>query len=54
MLAELNAAARLLAKSGLSAQFPHSSESELRYKLAGQLLGEELAREVYGVTCYPK
>jgi hypothetical protein len=54
MLAELNAAARLLAMSGLRAQFPQASESGLRYKLAGLLLGEELARKVYGVTSYPK
>jgi len=48
MLAQLNASARLLALSGLHAQFPQANESELRYKLAVLLLGEELARKVYG------
>jgi predicted component of type VI protein secretion system len=46
MLAQLNAAARLLALSGLRARFPQASESELHFKLAGLLLGEELARKV--------
>jgi len=33
----------------LRARFPQSSEGELRRKLAGLLLGEELARNVYGM-----
>ncbi|MBK7916828.1 MAG: hypothetical protein IPJ94_11330 [Chloroflexi bacterium] len=48
MLAQLNAAARTLALTGLRDQNPQASEAELRYKLAGLLLGEELARKVYG------
>jgi hypothetical protein len=48
MLAQLNASARLLALTGLRSQFPQASEAELRRKLADLLLGEELARRVYG------
>jgi hypothetical protein len=48
MLAQLNAAARLLALTGLRAQFPQASEAELRRRLADLLLGEELARKAYG------
>lgn len=48
MLAQLNAAARMLALAGLRSQYPQASEAELRRKLADLLLGEELARKVYG------
>jgi len=48
MLAQLNQAARLLALAGLRDQYPQASESELRRRLAGLLLGEELACKVYG------
>ena len=48
MLAQLNAAARVLALTGLRAQYPQASEAELRFKLAGLLYGDELARKVYG------
>jgi predicted component of type VI protein secretion system len=48
MLAQLNASARLLALAGLRSQYPQSSEAELRRRLADLLLGEELARKVYG------
>ena len=48
MLGELNAAARLLALAGLRSQYPQAGEAELRRRLAGLLLGEELARKVYG------
>ena len=54
MLAQLNASARLLAMAGLRARFPNASESELRFKLAGLLLGEELASKVYGVSSRAK
>jgi len=47
MLADLNRSARLLAIHGLRLRFPEASESELRYKLACMVLGEELARNVY-------
>jgi hypothetical protein len=46
MLAQLNACARLLAMTGLRAQYPQATESELRFKLAGLLIGDDLARKV--------
>ncbi|MFN8402981.1 MAG: hypothetical protein U0V48_05430 [Anaerolineales bacterium] len=48
MLAQLNASARMLALTGLRSQYPQATEAELRRKLAGLLLGEELARKVFG------
>jgi hypothetical protein len=48
MLAQLNTAARMLALSGLRSRYPQAGEAELRRRLAGLLLGEELARKVYG------
>jgi hypothetical protein len=48
MLAQLNASARTLALAGLRSRYPEAGESELRRRLAGLLLGEELARKVYG------
>jgi len=48
MLAQLNASARTLALSGLRQRHPNASESELSRRLAGLLLGDELARKVYG------
>ncbi len=54
MLAQLNASARLLALTGLRAQYPQASEAELRRKLAGLLLGEELARKVLGEDAHAK
>ena len=48
MLAQLNASARVLALAGLRSQYPQASEAELRRRLADLLLGEELARKVYG------
>lgn len=48
MLAQLNASVRMLALAGLRSRYPHGSEAELRRRLAGLLLGEEVARKVYG------
>jgi len=48
MLAQLNASANTLALMGLRSRFPNANEAELRRRLAGLLLGEELARKVYG------
>ena len=48
MLAQLNKSARLLAMTGLRSQYPQASAEELRRRLAGLILGEELARKVYG------
>jgi hypothetical protein len=54
MLAQLNASARLLALAGLRTQYPQASEAELRRRLAGLILGEELARKVYGEIDHAK
>ncbi len=48
MLAQLNASLKILALTGLRSRFPNASEAELRRRLAGLLLGEEIARTVYG------
>ena len=48
MLAQLNAAAQMLALMGLRSRYPRASKAELRRMLADLLLGEELARKVYG------
>ncbi len=48
MLAQLNASARRLALAGLRSRYPQADETELRRRLATLLLGEELARKVYG------
>jgi hypothetical protein len=54
MLAQLNKSARLLALTGLRARFPQAGEAELRFKLAGLLLGDELAGKVYGESYHAK
>lgn len=48
MLAQLNASARMLALTGLRSRYPQASKDQLRRRLADLLLGEELARKVYG------
>ena len=48
MLAQLNTSAQILALEGLRLQHPENNEAELRRRLADLLLGEELARKVYG------
>jgi hypothetical protein len=48
MLVGINQAARDLALAGLRRRYPDAGESELRRRLAGLLLGEDLARKVYG------
>ena len=50
MLAQLNASARTLALAGLRSRYPKFSEAELNRRLADLLLGEDLARKVYGET----
>lgn len=54
MLAQLNASAHLLALTGLRSRYPSASETELRRKLADLLLGEGLARKVYGEISHAK
>jgi len=48
MLAQLNAFARLLVLADLRSQYPQAAEAELRRRLAIRLLGEDLAKKVYG------
>ena len=48
MLAQLNASARILALAGLRSRHPQAGEAELHRRLAGLLLGEDLAHKVYG------
>lgn len=48
MVAELNATVKLMLLTGLRQRSPNASEAELRRRLAGLLLGEELASKVYG------
>ena len=48
MLSELNASARMLALTGLHSRYPQADEVEVQRRLASLLLGEELARKVYG------
>lgn len=48
MVAQLNASVRTLALAGLRSRYPQASEAELRRRLAGLLLGDEMARKVYG------
>lgn len=54
MLAQLNASARLLVLAGLCTRYPQATEAELRRKLADLLLGEELARKVFGESSRAK
>ena len=54
MLAQLNSSARTLALTGLRSRYPQASEAELRRRLAGLLLGEELAGKLYGETSHAK
>jgi hypothetical protein len=48
MVDQMNQAVRLLAMSGLRQRYPHENEQQLRRRLAGLLLGEELATRAYG------
>jgi hypothetical protein len=52
MLVSLNAAARELAMAGMRRRFPHADIEEIRRRMADLLLGEELARKVYGEPKY--
>jgi hypothetical protein len=48
LLAGLNVSAKTLALSGLRRRYPDANPEELRRRLAVLLLGDELARKVYG------
>jgi len=54
MLVSLNASAQELALAGLHRRYPEASQSELHRRLADLLLGEELARKVYGEPKYAR
>jgi predicted component of type VI protein secretion system len=54
MVAQLNQSARLLALAGLRSQYPQANEAELHRRLAGLLLGEEIASKVYGELPHAK
>lgn len=48
MVGELYATTKVLAMGGLRERHPHASEVELRRRLAGLLLGEDLATRAFG------
>ena len=52
LLISLNASAQELALAGLKRRFPNASADELRRRLADILLGQDLARKVYGEPEY--
>jgi hypothetical protein len=48
MLGQMYQTVKALAYQGLRVRHPGASEAELQRRLAGLLLGDELARQVYG------
>jgi propanediol dehydratase large subunit len=48
MVAQLNAATRLLAIQGLRKRYPGADDAEIRRRLADRILGKDLAEKVYG------
>ncbi len=48
MLAGLNASVHLLALCGLRSRYSDESDAKLHRRLAGLILGEDLATKVYG------
>jgi hypothetical protein len=48
MVDQLNQSVKLLALMGLRQRFPKDNDARLHRRLAGLLLGEELADTVYG------
>lgn len=48
MVDQLNQSVKLLALAGLRQRYQHDSEEQLHRRLAGLLLGDELALKVYG------
>ena len=48
MVDQLNQTVKLLMLSGLRQRYPHENEARINRRLAGLLLGEELASKVYG------
>jgi hypothetical protein len=54
MLAQLNESVRIVALAGLRSRYPNADKAELRRRLAGLILGEEVARRVYGELHHAK
>jgi hypothetical protein len=54
VLAQLNASAQTLALAGLRSCYAQAGEAELRRRLAGLYLGEELACKIYGELRHAK
>lgn len=48
MVDQLNQSVKLLSLTGLGQRYPNDSEAQLHRRLAGLLLGDELALKVYG------
>jgi hypothetical protein len=48
MVAQLNQAGRELALAGLHKRYPTATQAELHRRLAGVLLGDDVATRVYG------
>lgn len=48
MVDQLNQSVKLLALTGLRQRYPNENEAQLHRRLAGLLLGEDLARKVFG------
>ena len=48
MLGQMFQTMKELAYQGLRQRYPDAGESELRRRLAGVILGEEIAEQVYG------
>jgi hypothetical protein len=48
MMGDLHETMLVMARQGIARQYPDSSEDEKRYILAVRLLGDTLARKVYG------
>jgi hypothetical protein len=48
MLTSLNASAQELTRAGLSRRYPNARDGEIHRRLADILLGDDLARKVYG------
>ncbi|MBS1989954.1 MAG: hypothetical protein JSS83_05510 [Cyanobacteria bacterium SZAS LIN-3] len=53
MVNSLNNTMRTLMLSGIALRHPEFNEEQRRRKLMDQLLGEALAKEVYGPPAYP-
>jgi hypothetical protein len=53
MVAQLNQAGRELALAGLHKRYPTATQTELHRRLAGVLLGDDMATRVYGPLLEP-